>query len=179
MHYPGSRGHDAEIVKGPLGPFQKRIPFPVSFVLDFHVPSESVAACEIVDLNGVVYDQVYGNYGVYERRVSPFFLDHRPHGGKVDHAGNSREVLQYHPRGVVGNLPGLGIRGIPLGEGLDVPLRNGLSVKVPEHVLKQYSYRKRKSGNRYAVARFKFLKGIYPVGLVPDREVGENPQIIS
>ena len=178
VHYSGAGRHHPEIVEGVLGPLEKRVSLPVSFVFDFHVLRVGVAACEVVDLHGVVYDEVHGHYRVYERRVPALFVDDRPHGREVHDAGNPREVLEYHPGGIVGNFARVLVLRVPLGKRPHVLLGHDFAVEVTKNVFKQYSYRKGKPGDRNAVFGLELRKGIYPVASVSDPEVGKRIEVV-
>ena len=81
MHDAGSWRDHPEIMKGGLSPAQKRIPFPVSLKLPFHVELERVRATERINLNRMIDDQFGRDQGIDLAGIS----SHLGHG--VAHHG--------------------------------------------------------------------------------------------
>ncbi len=139
MHDAGARRHDPEVGEGLLRPAQERVALAVALVLALDVDEERGVGAELVDLHGVVDDEVGRHERVDARRVAAH-LGHRvAHGGEVDDARHAGEVLEDHPGRHERQL-GLGrLRGIPVRERADVVGAHqvGLRGGAAQHVLEQ------------------------------------------
>ena len=91
MPVPG--GNDLEVVKCGLAPAQELVTLAVALVLDLHVALERTGVAEGVDLHGVVDDHFGRCQRVHAGRVAAEFLDGLAHGGEVNDARNTGEVL--------------------------------------------------------------------------------------
>src|SRR5665647_1128289 len=91
-----------------------------------------------VDLHGVVDDQLGRCERVDQGRVAAQVGHRLAHGGQVDHAGHTREVLHDHPaRGELDLGAGLG-RRVPSGEGAHVVRGDVRAVLGAEQVLGEH-----------------------------------------
>ena len=138
VHDSGARRHDLEVVEGALAPTQELIALAVAGVLDVDVAFEGVALAEDVHDHRVVDHHFGGCQRVDLVGVAAEVADRLAHGGQVDDAGHTGEVLHDHPgRGELDFDAGVGF-GIPVGDGLDVVLRDVGTVLGAQQVLGQY-----------------------------------------
>ncbi len=129
---------DLEVVEGGLAPAQELVALTVALVLDVHVALDGVFEAEGVDLHGVVDDKLSRGERVDLRRIAAEVLDGLAHGGEVDDAGHTGEVL--HDDACRGELD-LGARlsrGVPVGQCVDVVLGDVGAVLGAEQVLQQH-----------------------------------------
>src|SRR4029077_2741167 len=99
MDDAGSGGHGAEVAERLLGPAEKGIALAIALVFEQDVDAEGILGRKGVDLNGVVDDEVAGDERVGEFGFGAEFLKGVAHGGEVDDAGDSGEVLKDDSRG--------------------------------------------------------------------------------
>ena len=129
---------DAEVVECLLAPSQERIAFAVALELQFGVAQEGEGAAGEVDMDGVVDDEVDRDEGVDLLGITAETLDGVAHGGKVDHARHSGEVLQDDPARDEGNFAGFarGVRG-PCSDAPDIGLGDGKAIGLAENGLQE------------------------------------------
>ena len=126
----GARGHDPESVEGLLGPAQKLVALDVALILDVDVLVVGLGPARRLGDHRVVDDQLHRDQGVDLGRVPAQGLEGVAHGGQVDHAGYTGEVLHEHPLGGEGDLGGvLTSEAVPLGS--VAPPGHGLDVGRP------------------------------------------------
>ena len=90
----GGGWHDAQIFENSLPQVQELIALTVALVFFFHVALQRIGQAGAVHLNGVVDDQIDGQHGVDERRVSTQAGDSRTHGRQIHDHGHAGEILQ-------------------------------------------------------------------------------------
>ncbi len=128
----GVRRHDLEVREARLAPPQERVALAVPLELELGVACDRRAGRELVDLDGVVDDELGRQQRIDLLRIAAEVAHRVAHRGEVDDRRNAREVLQQHARGRERDLVArLGLR-VPRGDGLDVAL-----VAEAEHVLEQ------------------------------------------
>ena len=133
----GARGDDLEVVERALAPTEELVTLLVALVLDLDVLLEGVRSTEGLDDDRVVDDHLGRRQRVDLVRVATEGRDCLAHGGQVDNAGNTGEVLHDHARRRELDLGvGLGI-GIPVGQGVDVRLGDVGAVLGTEQVLRE------------------------------------------
>ncbi|MDR6099168.1 hypothetical protein QE454_002787 [Microbacterium sp. SORGH_AS454] len=138
VHDAGSRGDDLEVVEGRLTPAKELVPLAVALVLDLDVALEGVLATEQVGDDRVVDDHLGGRERIDLVRVAAEGGDGLAHGGEVDDAGHTGEVLHDHARrGELDLGVGLG-RGVPRAERLDLLLGDVGAVLGTQKVLEQH-----------------------------------------
>ena len=98
MHDAGVGRHDAEIVERGLTPAQERVTFLVALEFDLVVEIERICGAIVVDLHGVVDDQLGRRQRVDLVGGAAEFDDGIAHGGEVDDGRHAREVLQDDAR---------------------------------------------------------------------------------
>ena len=132
-----ARGNDLEVVECGLAPAQELVALTVALVFDVHVALDGVCVAEGVNLDRVVDDEFSGSQRVDVVRVTAEFLNGFAHGGEVDDAGNTGEVLHDDTsRRELDFNARFGL-GVPRGECLDVVLGDVGTVFGAEQVLQQ------------------------------------------
>jgi hypothetical protein len=132
-----ARRHGAEVAKGRLAPFEKRIALAVALELEERIGVVGAGGAEFVDLYGVVDDEFCGDEGIDAFRIAAQCLDGVAHCAQVDDGGDAGEVLHENTGGHVGDFAtGLGL-GIPAGEELDVSSGDIHAVFATEQILEQ------------------------------------------
>jgi hypothetical protein len=138
VHDAGSRRHDLEVVERGLTPTKELVALSVAFVFDLDVALESVLRAEEVGDDGVVDDHLGRRQRVDSVRVAAQRGDGLAHGGEVDDARHSGEVLHDDTRGRELDL-GVGLgRGIPRSKCLDLRLGDVRAILGAEEVLQQH-----------------------------------------
>jgi hypothetical protein len=138
VHDAGARGDDLEVLERRLAPAEELVALAVALVLDLDVALEGVLAAEEVGDDRVVDDQLGGGERVDLRRVAAEGRHGLAHGGEVDDAGDTGEVLHDHARGRELDL-GVGVRlRTPLAEGLDLLRGDVRAVLGAEEVLEEH-----------------------------------------
>ena len=120
MDDASARRDDAEVGQRPLPPAQELVALGVALVLALLVALQGSGQTEGVDLHGVVDDHLGGVEGVDDLGVTAEVGDRLSHGGQIDDARHTREVLHDDAGG--GELDlcvGLGGR-VPGGQGAHV-----------------------------------------------------------
>jgi hypothetical protein len=113
----GVGGDDGEVAESGLSPAEEGVALFVALEFQGGVYVEGVGGAEFVDLHGVVDYQFDGLQRVDERGIAAESLHGVAHGGEVDYAGDSGEILQEDAAGSEGDFfLGLGL-GIPSCEG--------------------------------------------------------------
>ena len=116
----GARGDHAEVGQRSLSPAQELVALGVALVLALLVALQGSGSAEGVDLHGVVDDHLGGVEGVDDLGVTAEVGDRLSHGGQIDDARHTREVLHDDAgRGELDLRVGLGGR-VPGGQGAHV-----------------------------------------------------------
>ena len=105
------RRHDAAILERFLTPFQKRVSFPVPLGFAICVESKSPGSTVLIDLDGMIDDQIDLLKGIDPFRVSTHSLDDVAHGRQIDNRRNTCEVLHQHTRRTERNFLFKALRG--------------------------------------------------------------------
>ncbi len=121
MANPGAGGHNTEIVKGGLPPFQELIPLHIAFIFAVHIHLKRARIAKFVDHDRVVNDQIHGIERVDQLRVASQRFDAVPHRGKVNNGRNPGEILHQHAGRTIGDFARVfpAVFG-PIGKGFDV-----------------------------------------------------------
>src|SRR6266700_1012531 len=95
----GVRGYDSQISETGLAPSEKRIAFfiPLEFEKCVHV--ERLACAEFIDLNRMVDHEFHRLKRIDQGGITTKLLHGVAHGGEIDHAGYSGEILQKDAAG--------------------------------------------------------------------------------
>ena len=125
--------HDAEAVECLHPPFQKLIALLVALELDVHVELQRIGTIGVVDLHGVVDDEVDRHERLDDLWVGAGAAGRGTHGREVDEQRDAGEILQqhagHHERDLVRPL---GTR-LPVGQRADIVLGDLPAVNVAEH----------------------------------------------
>ena len=138
MHDAGARRHDLEVVERALAPTQELIALAVALVLDLDVALERVRGTEEIGDHRVVDHQVGRRQRVHLVGIAAEVADRLAHGGQVDDAGHTGEVLHDHPRGGELDFHARVGRRIPVGDGLDVVLGDVGAVLGAQQILGEH-----------------------------------------
>ena len=98
VHDAGAGRHDLEVVESCLAPAEELVALAVALVLDLDVALEGVLGAEEVGDDGVVDDHLGRSERVDLLGVAAEHSDGLAHGGEVDDAGHTREVLHDDSR---------------------------------------------------------------------------------
>ena len=130
-------GNGGEVVEGGLAPLEEGVTLTIALELKRGVEVVGVDGAKLIDLDGVVDDELGGLEGVDFFRVAAKGLHGIAHGGEIDDGGDTGEILHEDAGGHVGDLTrGLG-GGLPLGEKPDVVSGDSAAIFMAEQVFKQ------------------------------------------
>ena len=93
-----SRWHDAHVLEGFLGPFQKVVALAVALELQLHVLIHAAVAAGRIGDDRVIDDQIARHLGVDLLRVAAQIGAGLAHDGEIDEHRHTREVLEQHAR---------------------------------------------------------------------------------
>ncbi len=96
--------HHFEPVEGGLAPAQECIPLLVAVELDLAVARQGIGTSKHIDLDRVVDHKLRGNDRIDPGRIPTQLAQGVTHGRQVHHAGDTGEILQYHPGGQEGDF---------------------------------------------------------------------------
>ena len=137
MHDAGGWGDDAEVVERLLAPLEELVAFGVAVEVELVVDGQALGGAEVVDLHGVVDDEVAGDERVDLGRVAAELDDGVTHGCEVHDAGDAGEVLQNNAAGEEGDFDFADVFGVVVADGLHVFCGDGMAVEVAECGLEQ------------------------------------------
>ena len=137
VHDARARGHDPQVRERGLRPAQQLVALRVALVLPVDVERERAGRAVLVDLDGVVDDQVRGHQRVDARGVAAEGRHRVAHRGEVHDRGHAREVLEDDARGQERHLGLARAARAPRGQGPHVVLGDDVAARMPEHVLEQ------------------------------------------
>ncbi len=174
VHDAGAGRHDLEVVEGALAPAQELVALTVAFVFDLDVALERVRGPEEIGDHGVVDHQVGRRQRIHLVGIAAEVADRLPHGGQVDDAGHTGEVLHDHPGGRELDFHARVGRGIPVRDGLDVVLGDVGAVLGAQQILGEHLEAVGKFlGTGYRV------QAVDLIALVPDLERVAGPKRID
>ena len=134
VHYAGARRYHLEVVECALAPAQELVALAVALVLDLDVALECVGGAEQVDDHRVVDHQVRRRQWVDLLGIAAQIGDGLAHGGQVDDARHTGEVLHDNACGRVLDFDAGLCLGVPLRDRLDVILGDVAAVLVAQQV---------------------------------------------
>ena len=138
MDDAGGRRNDAEVVERVLSPLEELVALEVPLELALAVAKERFRRTEVVDLHGVVDDEVTGDERIDARRIASHPLHRAPHRGEVDDRGHPGEVLEDDPSRHERNLGLPDVLRVVGGDGPDVLFPHDVAVEVPKGGLEQH-----------------------------------------
>ena len=147
MHDSYPRRNDSELVKGLHSPLQELIAGPVAPELHLHVQTQGLGASRIVHLYGMVHHQVHRDQGFDPLGPSAHSGHRGSHGGQIDQQGDAGEVLEHDAGHHKRNFLRAGGGGLPVGQGMNVLLRDPFPVKIAEQGFQNDSEADREPGD--------------------------------
>ncbi len=166
----GVRGDDLEILESGLPPAEKSVALDVALEFKLGVKTESVAAAEIVHLDGVIDHQLGGEKWIDALGISAHVRDGFTHSSEVNDGGNPGKILQQNSRGHKGDFF-LRCAGLPGGEGANVIGANEMAVLVAEEILEENTEREGELCQATEVLFFEGFKAMNFKGLGADTEM--------
>ena len=146
MNDPDRRRNDAEVLECLLPPAEEGVALGVALELDGDVLLQRPVGAEVVDLNGVIDDQIDRHQRVDLSRVSPQPLHRRAHRREIDDARHAGEVLEDDTRGLERNLRLCRLDGVPCCQRPDVGLGHLVVVAGSQQRLEDHPDRIGKPG---------------------------------
>ena len=147
MHDAGVGRDDAEVLEGVLAPAQEHVPLAVARELELRVQLERVRLREVVDLHGMIDDELDGLQRVDPLRIAAEPDDAVAHRGEVDDRRHAGEVLKEHARRHERDFLLQVGRRIPGRQRPDRVRLDELAVFATEQVLEQDLLRVREARN--------------------------------
>ncbi len=133
----GVRRHDLEIAERRLAPAQKGVALAIARELDLVVRRERPGGAVLVDLYGMVYDQLCGGERIHALGVAAKAHDGIAHRSEIDDAGDASEILEDDARGRERDFVGRRRRRIPVQERFDVGPGDVHAILEPQQVLQE------------------------------------------
>ncbi len=124
-------------MEGGLAPLEEGVALAVALELERRVEVVGVGGAELIDLHGVVDDQLGGLQRVDLVGIAAERLHGVAHGGKIDDGGDAGEVLHEDAGGHVGDLAGGLGGGVPGREEANILCRYRPAVLVAQQVFEQ------------------------------------------
>ena len=93
MDDTGAGRDDGETLEGVGAPLEEGETLGVTLHLELQVLVEGVVAAILVDLDGVINDEIDGHKRVDLVGVAAETLAGVPHGSQIDHGGHASEIL--------------------------------------------------------------------------------------
>lgn len=113
-------GNDAEVVEGSRAPFQEFKAFVVALELDLLVLSPGVLDSGLVNLHGVVDDEIDRAEGVDFLGIAAQTSYCVSHGSEIDDSGDSGEILEDDSRGFESDFNGFAGQFLPVEDVLHI-----------------------------------------------------------
>ncbi len=152
--------YDAESVEGLHPPLQELVALLIALELDVHVELERVGAIGVVDLHGVIDDEIDGHERLDDLRVGAGAAGGRAHRGQIDQQRHAGEVLQQHAGNHERDLVRpLGAR-LPVGQRADVLFGDLFAVDVAKDGFENDADRDRQLRHVADAGRFEFRKRV-------------------
>ena len=138
---------NAEGLEGLLAPLEELVALSVAPELHVEVQLHRIGPAVVIDLDGVVDDEVDRNEGLDDAGLAAEAGDGTAHGGEIDKEGDAGEVLEDDAGDDEGDLLGGRGLGVPGGQGLDVLLMHLASVAVTQNRLEDHADRVGEAGD--------------------------------
>ena len=136
VHDAGVGRHGAEILERRLAPAQERVALLIALEFEQRVQLEGVVGAVVIDLHGVIDDQIDRDQRIGLLGIGAHFLERVAHGGEIDYAGHAGEILQDHAGRAEVDLARVGF-GVPLGDVFDVGALDGGAVFEAQQVFEE------------------------------------------
>jgi len=134
-----TRGNNLEVVEGLGSPLQELEALLVSFEFHLFVESSGISSAGLVNLDGMVNDEIDGHEGVNLLGISTETLHSVTHGGEINDGGYTSEVLENDTGGEEWNLYVLFGGLFPVEDSLDIVFLDVEIVGVTDGGLKEDS----------------------------------------
>ena len=134
--------NNLEILKRRLPPAKECVALDVALKFQLRIQAEGVHVAKIIDLYGMVDNQLGGEQWIDSFRTAAHALHSLAHGGEIDDCGHSREVLQEDPRGHESNLFFRSTRP-PVRQRPDVLGMDKPAILAAQQILQKNTQRKR------------------------------------
>ena len=121
-----------EGIEGLLAPFEELVALAVAVEFEVEVFLQRVGAAGVIDLHGVVDDEIDGDQRLDHFRVLAHAIDGGAHRGEIDEERHAGEVLEHDAGDDEGDFIVAGRLGVVVGEVGDVLFRDFEPVLVAE-----------------------------------------------
>ena len=91
-----TRRNDTECIESLHAPFHELVTFSVTVEFQLHVEVQRIVLTEIIDLDGVIHDQIDWNQRFDLFRILAGLDGNVSHGSEIDKQRNTGKVLQNH-----------------------------------------------------------------------------------
>ncbi|MNX95690.1 hypothetical protein D3C86_1279730 [compost metagenome] len=173
------RNH-AEILERLLAPLQEAVTLAVALIFQFNVAGKGARRAEFIDDNRVVNDEIDGNQRIDLFRIAAKSLDTVTHGGKINHGGNTGEVLHENAGGAVGDFGfGQALVTKPFGHRKDMFLGDGLAVLETQQVFQKNLHGIGQLGNALQAIGFSLGKAEIDVILTANGKDGTTFETVE
>ena len=125
--------YNAECVERLHTPFHELITLVIAFEFQFHVQIECFLFTEMIDLNGVINDQVNWDQWLDVFWIFAFFRCNVTHRSQISQQRNASKILQDNARNDEWNFIRTSRRCTPVSQLLDVFLSNLFAVAVTQN----------------------------------------------
>ena len=169
MANAGAGRHDAEIVEGALSPFEEGVALAVAVILKLDIELEGLRACEEVDHDRMVDDEIDGSERIDLLRILAELRHGIAHRGQIDDGGNAGEILHQHARRAEGDF-GFGLAAIvePAHDAHNVVAGDGAAILVAQEIFDQHFQRVRQSRDAGEAVLLGRLEAVIGIGLAAD-----------
>ena len=137
VHDAGVGRNDAEVLERFLAPAKERVPLTVAAELERRVQVGGVELRVVIDLDGVIDDELDGLQRVDLLRIAAEPHDAVAHRGEVDDRRHPGEILEQHARRSEGDLLLGGGRHVPARHRRDVLGVDEAAVLAAQQVLEK------------------------------------------
>ena len=122
-----------------LSPLEEFVALAVTLELHVEIQLHRVGPAVVIDLDGVVDDEINGNEGLDDAGLAAEASNGAAHGGEIDKKRYAGKVLEDDTCDHKGDFLGSGGLGVPRGEGLHILLMDLAAITVTEHRLQHHT----------------------------------------
>ena len=165
MANAGARGHNTEVFKCALPPFQEFVALNVLFIFALHVCSECLRIAEAVNNDRVVNDKINRNQRIDFLRVAFQQFHAVAHCRQIDYGGNACKVLHQHAGGTETHFGvSRALVGKPGHEAHDVFLCHRAVIFIAQQVFQKHFHRIGQRRHALQSVLFGGLQAVVSVG---------------
>mmetsp|Transcript_413 Transcript_413/g.467 ORF Transcript_413/g.467 Transcript_413/m.467 type:complete len:363 (-) Transcript_413:119-1207(-) len=143
--------NDQEVIESVLAPFQEFESLIVSIEFDFFVLQVSIFGSGVINLDGVIDDQIDRAGGVNLIGISTQSGGGISHGGQIDDGGDTSEILQDNSSRLEGDFDILGVVLFPVQDVLNITTFDGKLITISQGAFQKNSDGVRQSLNTFVV----------------------------